>query len=142
MSHEVWRDNFQLQQALLGLLLTMNLILIYAAFVEVTLYMKKSQQALWLTGIFGALIILSLFSWGVLRIEPLKIMSFLFLFSPLPALALLNTSGTTIFLGLLAQLSVLGLLILQLTRQLKKVGESASKALFAGNLSWPRTPIQ
>lgn len=141
--HEVWHDNFhQLQQALLGLLLTMNLILIYAAFVEVTLYMKKSQQALWITGIFGALIILSLFSWGVLRIEPLKIMSFLFLFSPLPALALLNTSGTTIFLGLLAQLSVLGLLILQLTRQLKKVGESASKALFASNLSLPRTPIQ
>ena len=141
-SHEVWQANFQLQEGLLGLLLTMNLILIYTAFVEVTLYMKKSQQALWITGNFGALIILSLFSWGVLRIEPLKIMSFLFLFSPLPALALINTSGTTVFLGLLAQLSVLGLLTLQLTRQLKKAGESASKAIFAGNLSLPRTPIQ
>jgi hypothetical protein len=141
-SHEVWQANFQLQEGLLGLLVTMNLILIYTAFVEVTLYMKKSQQALWITGNFGALIILSLFSWGVLRIEPLKIMSFLFLFSPLPALALINTSGTTVFLGLLAQLSVFGLLTLQLTRQLKKAGESASKAIFAGNLSLPRTPIQ
>lgn len=138
LPHEVWhQENFGIQQALLGLLLTMNLILIYAAFVELMVYIKKSQQALWITGTLGALIILPLVFWGVLGIEPLKIMSFLCLFSPLPVLALIQASFTTIFLGLLAQWGVLGVLTLQLTRQIKKTGESSSKALFARNLSLP-----
>ncbi len=130
------QGTFKTPELLLGLLLTVNLILIYATIAEIMLFMKPSQRALWASGTLGAVFVLLVVSQGVLKIEPLKI-PFLWFFSPLPAVALVNASATTIFLGVLAQLSVLGLLTLQLTRQLHKAGESTSKAFFAKHLSLP-----
>lgn len=127
---EVWQEkNITLQQALLGLLLTLNLILIYAAIFELMVFMSKSKQVLWLVGTVGGGIVLPLIIGLNLGIEPLN-MPFIWLFSPLPILTLVHASIPTVLLGLLAQLGVLSLLTLQLTRQLQQVGESTSKRLF------------
>ncbi len=133
---DAWPDTFKIHEVLLGLFVTVNLILIYAAIAELMLFANKYQQALWASGILGSTIVVLIGVWGVLKIDPLTV-PFLWLFSPIPVLAVANASAPTIFLGLLAQLSVLGLLSLQLTRQLKKVGESDSKALFAERSSLP-----
>ncbi|MCA1993125.1 MAG: hypothetical protein LDL41_13970 [Coleofasciculus sp. S288] len=129
--HEVWQEeNIKLHQALLGLLLTLNLILIYAAIVELMVFMSKSKQLMWLLVIVGGGIVLPLVIGLNLGIEPIN-MPFIWLFSPLPILTLVNASIPTVLLGVLAQLGVLSLLTLQLTRQLQKAGESTTKMLFA-----------
>ncbi len=141
-SQEFWsHDSLTIQKAFLGLLLTMNLILIYAALAELMIFMKSSKQALWITGTVAAVIISLLVNWAVLGVEPLKI-PFLWLLSPFPVLTLVNASITEVFLGLLAQLSVLGLLTVQLTRQLQKAGESTSKALFTKPPSLPGSGLK
>jgi hypothetical protein len=132
----IGNENFTPQSALLGLLLTVNVILIYVAIAQLMLFMKHWQRLVWSFGTVGTQIGLLTVILCVWQIDPLQL-PFLWLFSPLPVLALTNASATTVFLGLLAQLSVLGLLTLQLTRQLHKAGESPSKALFAGHSSFP-----
>ncbi len=129
-------DNFTPQTALLGFLLTINVILIYAVIAHIVIFMKRLQQLFWAAGIVGTLIGLPL-TVGILQgLEPLKI-TLLWLFSPLPILVVANTSATNIFLSFLGQLAILGLLTLQLTRQLKKAGESNSKSLFSSPSSLP-----
>jgi hypothetical protein len=132
----IGNENFTPQSALLGLLVTVNVILLYVAIAQVMIFMKHWQRLVWSFGTVGAAVGLLIVVWSVLQIDPLQL-PFLWLFSPLPVLALTNASATTVFLGLLAQLSVLGLVTLQLTRQLHKAGESTSKALFAGHSSFP-----
>jgi hypothetical protein len=108
----------------------MNVILIYAAIAQVMLFMNRWKRSLWTVGTVSVLIGVPIAIGVVLGISPLEI-PFLWLFSPLPILALIKASATTVFLCLLAQLGILGLLTLQLTRQLQKAGESATKTLFS-----------
>lgn len=127
------RGDATVQLALIGLLLTINSTLLYAALAELMLFVKKSKQILWAGGIVGAVTVLAL----VLGTEGLK-MPFLWVLSPWPVIALVSqTEPAVFFLGLLAQVAILGLLTLQLTRQLKKAGESTSKVLFAQSPSLP-----
>jgi hypothetical protein len=130
------KGEFTTPRVLLGLLLTINVILIYAAIAQVMLFMNRWKRSLWAVGTVSVLIGVPIAIGVVLGISPLEI-PFLWLFSPLPILALINASATTVFLCLLAQLGILGLLTLHLTRQLQKAGESASKALFAEPPCWP-----
>ncbi len=122
---------------MVGWFLTLNVILIYTAIAQILLFMSKSQRLLWVTGTLGTFIGLPMIIGALMHLEPLQI-PLLWLFSPFPVLTLINASATTIFLGFLAQLSILGLLTFQLTRQLQKAGESASTALFVGHPSLPR----
>jgi hypothetical protein len=69
--------------------------------------------------------------FGLLSILP-SLHPVFWLFSAVPWVAVEHASTTTIFLSLLAQLSILTGLSWQLTRQLRQAGESASKALRAG----------
>ena len=118
---------------IIGLLLTINSTLLYAALAGLMVFMKKSRQRLGVAGIVGAVIVLAL----VLGTQGLK-MPFLWVLSPWPAIAFIGQmEPVTFFLGLLAQVAILGLLTLQLTRQLKKAGESTSKMLFAESPSLP-----
>ena len=130
------KESFTSLVALLGLLLTMNVILIYAAISQVMLFMNQWQRVLWIVGTVGVLVAVPLAISATLGITLLH-MPFVWLLSPLPILALTNASATTIVLGLLAQFSILGLLTRQLTRQLRHAGESDSKALFTKNSSLP-----
>lgn len=121
---------------LLGWLLTVNVLLLYAAIAQILLFMRKSQRLLWAMGSLGTLIGVPGVIGALMHLKPLEI-PFLWLFSPLPVFTLVHASAPTILLGFLAQLSILGLLTVQLTRQLQKAGESASKALFVGHPSLP-----
>ena len=119
--------------ALIGLLLTINSTLLYAALAGLMVFMKKSKRRLGAAGIVGAVIVLV----SVVGTQGLK-MPFLWVLSPWPAIAFIGQmEPVTFFLGLLAQVAILGLLTLQLTRQLKKAGESTSKMLFAESPSLP-----
>ncbi len=130
------QGNFTPLKVMMGWFLTLNVILIYAAIAQILLFMSKSQRLLWVTATLGTFIGLPVVIGALMHLEPLQI-PLLWLFSPLPILTLINASAPTILLGFLAQLSILGLLTFQLTRQLQKAGESASKALFVGHPSLP-----
>jgi hypothetical protein len=123
-------------KALLGLLLTLNVILIYVAIAQIMLFMSRWKQSVWIVGTVGVLVGTLLAIWATMGISPLHL-PFLWLLSPLPIVALTHATATTIFLGLLAQVSILGLLTLQLTRQFRKLGNSTSKKLFTQSLSLP-----
>jgi apolipoprotein N-acyltransferase len=56
----------------------------------------------------------------------------LWLFSTFPWAAIEYTQTTTIFLALLAELTVVALLNFQLNRQVRVLGESATKTLLSG----------
>ena len=128
--------DFTVPMALLGLLLTLNVILIYVAIAQVMLFMSKWKQSVWIVGTVGVLVGALLAIWATMGMSPLE-MPFLWLLSPLPIVAFTNATATTIFLGLLTQLGILGLLTLQLTRQFRKLGESTSKRLFTQSPSQP-----
>ena len=123
-------------KALLGLLLTLNVILIYVAIAQVMLFMSRWKQSVWIVGTVGVLVGALLAIWATMGISPLHL-PFLWLLSPLPIVALTDASVTTIFLGLLTQVGILGLLTLQLTRQFRKLGNSTSQGLFTQSPSLP-----
>ncbi len=132
------QEDFKIQQALIGLLLTINSTLLYAALAELMLFIKKSKQTLWVTGSVGTVLVSVL----VVGTEPLKT-PLLWVLSPWPAIAFVKPiEATAFFLGFLAQLAILGLSTLQLTRQLQKAGESTSKVLFAESLSLPNGGVR
>lgn len=125
---------FGLQQdvkipVLLGLVISFNLTLIYAALTQLILLMRVQKQELWVIGTLGALTGLPLVILGLVSFDPTKILG-LWLFTPFAGAAIQYASTVTVFLVLLGQWSILTLLTLQMTRQIRRVGESASKALF------------
>jgi hypothetical protein len=133
--------DFTVPMALLGLLLTLNVILIYVAIAQVMLFMSRWKQSVCIVGTVGVLVGGLLAIWATMGMSPLE-MPFLWLLSPLPIVALTNATATTIFLGLLTQLGILGLLTLQLTRQFRKLGESTSKRLFTQSPSLPLSGLK
>ncbi|MBD2016994.1 hypothetical protein H6F96_23875 [Microcoleus sp. FACHB-53] len=133
--------DFTVPMALLGLLLTLNVILIYVAIAQIMVFMSKWQQSAWIVGTVGVLVGGLLAIWATMGMSPLD-MPFLWLLSPLPIVAFTNASATTIFLGLLTQVGILGLLTLQLTRQFQKLGESTSKKLFTQSRSRPFSGVK
>ena len=114
-----------------GVIIGMNLILIYAAITQLFLFLKTRNQEIWAVGtICGAILL------------PPVILSMLLLTSEkYPVFWLSSTfpifwnsspyigSGTTILVSILSQWTVLVLLNLKLRSQLKLAGESASQAL-------------
>ncbi|NER48364.1 MAG: ABC transporter permease subunit [Symploca sp. SIO1A3] len=128
------QDNLTTLKAFFSVLLTMNLILLYGAINQLVLFLKTSKPELWATGVIGTVIALPFVISGILGVEVMQ-MPFLLMFSPFPMLALVNGSLTTVFFGLLAQLGVVGLLSLQLTKKLQKAGESESKGLLTSATS-------
>lgn len=131
-SHKSWEQNFSLFLGmLLGWLLTINVVLIYTALIDLMLLIKAQKWMLFGCTAFG-ITFFPLLSWYLLG-NKLLAAQFLLLFSPFPSviLTLLNGSSAaqTILLGILAQFGVLALLTLQLVGQLRKVGQSTSHAL-------------
>ncbi len=118
----------------LGVAFFVSLMMIYASLAQLMLLMKTPKRSLWAMGTVAAAIALPpmvLIVTGVSAAENPTI----WLFSTFPWAGLQSAATTTIFMALLSEWGVLGLLNLQLTRQLRLAGESASKALFAGRPS-------
>jgi hypothetical protein len=107
-----------------------SLMMIYASIFQLMLLMKTQKRSLWATGTIAALNVLLPIILGVLSIDTYTNPT-LWLFSTLPWVGIENATTTTMFMALLGEWGVLVLLNLQLTRQLRRAGESASKALFA-----------
>ncbi|HLO52056.1 MAG TPA: hypothetical protein VK211_26875, partial [Kamptonema sp.] len=116
-------------QIILALLYTISFLLICATISQVMLLMKTSKRAFWAAGTVAAAIILPPMILGVLSINPGENGGGLWLLTPFALDAIRYASINVIVSTLLAQFAFFGFLNFQLTRQLKKAGESASKAL-------------
>jgi hypothetical protein len=106
-----------------------SLMMIYASIFQLMLLMKTNKRSLWATGTIVALLVLPPMIIGVLCIDTIQNPT-LWLFSTFPWVGIEHATTTTMFMALLGEWGVLVLLNLKLTRQLRRAGESASKALF------------
>jgi hypothetical protein len=123
--------------ALIALAFAGILAVIYAALTQLILFMKTEQRLLWAAGVLLAVIILPPIILMLFFGDPSN-HTFVWLFSVIaPLLALYPTgdykTSFAPFLAILGHFAILGFLVSQLTRKLKKAGESATKALLAGN---------
>ncbi|MBD2364085.1 hypothetical protein H6G36_23350 [Anabaena minutissima FACHB-250] len=121
---------------LIALIFAGTLAVIYAALTQLLLLMKNGQRLFWTNGVLGAVIILPVVALAILFSYPGN-QTFLWLFSiAAPLVALSPPSGAsaiTSFFAIMGHTGILGLLLFQMTHQLKKVGESATKVLLASS---------
>ncbi|NEN93889.1 MAG: hypothetical protein F6K48_35430 [Okeania sp. SIO3H1] len=126
----LWHDNEIKLRAILTLILSLNLILIYAAIVQFVLLMKVKKPVIWAVGILGGLISLPPIAFFLLGLTPHS-NSNLWLFSTFPWLSIRYTSTAiaSMLIVIIGQWSVLALVTLQLTRKIRKLGRSNSQKL-------------
>ncbi|UKO97778.1 hypothetical protein [Nostoc sp. UHCC 0870] len=121
---------------LIALIFAGTLAAIYAALTQLLLLMKNGQRLFWTNGVLGAVIILPVVTLAIL-FSRIQNQTFLWLFSvAAPIIALSpsrDLSAMTAFLAIMGHTGILGLLLFQMTRQLKKVGESETKILLTGS---------
>jgi hypothetical protein len=111
--------------------LCISLMMIYATLAQLLLLMKTPKRGLWAAGAVGAAIILPPMFLGLSGMTPTNNPeAWLFFTFPWPALE--KTAMIAVFTSLIIELSVIILLNIQLTKQIKLAGESATKALLAG----------
>lgn len=121
------------RQAFASLILSLSIILIYAAIAQLMLMMKTPNRGIWTTGIIFAAIILPPSLLNVLSIVSGQNGGGLWLFTAFPWNYVMRHASVGLVLQtFLIQVIILGGLNWQLTRQLRLAGESASKALVAG----------
>lgn len=128
-------------KAIAGLLLCANLIGFYAILIQLMLIIRRKKPWIWAgstlsMAIFIPLLILSViqakFTSG-LQLPGLWLVSVF----GVPWIILEQTSAFTVLFSVLGQWAIMAGLIVQLTRQLKHIGESASKPLFANPNALP-----
>ncbi|WP_287242683.1 hypothetical protein [Okeania sp. SIO1H5] len=126
----LWHDNEIKLRAILTLIMSLNLILIYAAIVQLVLLMKVKKPAICAVGILGSLIYLPPIALLLLSISPDN-HSNLWLFSTFPWLSIdLNYPAiASMLIAIIGQWSVLTLVTLQLTKKIRKLGTSNSQKL-------------
>jgi len=123
-------ENLDKTKILLGAAFFASWIMIYASLVQLILMMRTPKRVIWAAGTVAATTCLPVTLLGVLGIFPDENPT-LWLFSTFPWVGLEYGTTTTVLMALLGKGIVLVLLNLQLRRQLKQVGESASKALLS-----------
>ncbi len=124
-------------EATWALVLTANLILLYATLTQLMLLMKTNKRALWAIGTTGAAIFLPPFVLSLLSIHPGQDGGGWWLFTPVAWNIVQHASVPLILQALAVQWTILGVLNGLLTKQLRLAGESESKALFASRSSSP-----
>ncbi len=115
---------------LLAMVLAFSLMLMYATIAQLMLLMKNPKRYIWTIGTIGVAMFLPSIILLVLGMSPAK-HPILWLFSTCPWAAIEYTQTTTIFMAFLAELAVVALLNFQLNRQVRVLGESATKALLS-----------
>ena len=124
-------SNFNRNQALLGVALFICLMMIYATIAQIMLMIKTPKRSFWTIGTIGAAIFLPPIILSMLRIGVSHHKTFLWLFSSWPWYGVQNSATTTIFMTCLGELSILALLNIHLVKQVRLMGESATKALLS-----------
>jgi len=117
-------------KALLVIALSISLMMIYATIAQLILLLKTPKRSFWAIGTLGAAIFLPPMILEFIGISSWKYPT-VWMFTTFPWVAIEHAGLITIFMALLADLSVLALLNFQLTRQVRLAGESATKALLA-----------
>ncbi|MEH1834716.1 MAG: ABC transporter permease subunit [Nostoc sp.] len=118
-------------KVLLTIALSISLMMIYATIAQLILLLKTPKRSFWAIGTLGAAMFLLPMILELIGISSWK-HSTVWMFTTFPWAAVESAEVTTVFMALLADLSVLALLNFQLTRQVRLAGESATKALLAG----------
>jgi hypothetical protein len=118
-------------KVILTLVLSFSLMLMYATIAQLMLLMKNPKPYVWAVGTIGVAMFLPSIILSVLGISPSENPT-LWLFSTCPWLAIQYSETTTIFMALLANFTVVALLNFQLNRQVRVLGESATKTLLSG----------
>jgi hypothetical protein len=117
-----------------------TLAMMYAALAQLVLFMKNRHRVFFANGVVIAAIVLPLIIPIILLQNPGN-QTFWWMFSIYaPVIPLFQGSsldGITAFLSILSQLSITTLLMFRLTKQLKKAGESSTKALLAEKVRTP-----
>ncbi|NEU76727.1 hypothetical protein PI95_030525 [Hassallia byssoidea VB512170] len=118
--------------AFLSLIFAGNLTIIYAGLAQLTLLMKTEQRVLWATGTVGAVMILPLVIVAMLFSNPGN-NTFAWLFSIAAPLIILYPTGypnsfISVFLAVICQWMIIGLVVFLLMRQLRKAGESTRRS--------------
>jgi hypothetical protein len=118
--------------AFLAVALCVGLMMIYATIAQLMLLLKTQKRYVWSVGSISALIILPPMVLQILGVYPREENALAWLFSTFPWAGLEYADSLTSCLVVLGQLTVITLLNYQLTKQVKVLGESATKALLAG----------
>lgn len=129
----LWNEpGFDKLKALLAVAFFICITLICATLAQLMLMMKTPKRLLWATGTIGAVLILPWILLFVLGIDP-DDNPIPWLFSSFPWIGIEEAATSVIAWALLTEFLIWGLLTVQLTRQLRKAGESATQALLAGH---------
>lgn len=122
--------------SLIALIFAGSLAVIYAVLTQLLLLMKNGQRLFWTNGILGVVIILPVVALAILFSNPGNHTFWWLLSVAAPLIALYPSgklSAMTTFLAIMAHAGILGLMLFRMTRQLKQVGESATRVLLAGS---------
>jgi|JI7StandDraft_1071085.scaffolds.fasta_scaffold00649_5 hypothetical protein len=114
-------------QVAISFVLMVNMILLSSAIVQIILLTKLPKPQVWAAGIIGIILSLPPVLVSFLASHNPQ-QSWLWLFS-VAVISIQQVSNTSIFIALLSQWTILTVLSFQLTRQLKKAGESTTKTL-------------
>lgn len=113
-----------------GLILLASTILIFASIAQLMLFMKNPKRAILASATLVSLTLIPLIVFSIFY-PYLANAPHLFLFTIMPMIGTQYVTGTTIIALLLGQWLAIAVLNLQITRQLKKAGESETKALLS-----------
>ncbi len=128
----LWPNSADKVPALSGLILNMSIIVLYSSIVQLMLLMKTPKRAIWAAGTVMGLIILPPIVFAFLSLSN---DSAAWLLSGFPWVSIESAATSTVLMAIVGQSLGLVLLNVQLTRQLHKAGESATKALLSGRSS-------
>ncbi|MFP4007056.1 MAG: hypothetical protein ACLFV6_03475 [Spirulinaceae cyanobacterium] len=119
--------------ALLGLVCTISIVLVYATIAQWMLMMKSHKRGVWAATTIMAAILMPLLGFAILTIDPTNsLYRGLWLFSATPSFATKMIAFSTVGWALLGEWTAIVLMNVQMSRQLKKAGESATQALLQG----------
>lgn len=119
--------------ASLAVVLAASIAMFYATIAQVVLLIKNQHRIFWTVGILSAMIVLPVIV--ATMFSSVGNNPYLWLFSVAAPIFLLSPSGmlqphfVTLFIAILAYWSIVGFLVFQLTKKLRKAGESETKAL-------------
>lgn len=123
--------------AFLSLALMVVLMAVYAIVYQIMLFGKTQNPQIWAIGTISAMVVLPPLMLVLLSIKPESNAGFLWLFSIAAPLVPLYSLGSelsimAVILGIICQCGILASLNLQLRQQLRKSGESQTKAILSG----------
>lgn len=113
-----------------GLLLSANIILLYAVVAQLILTVKSQKRAIWATVGIASLIVVPPLSFGFAEIMP-RYSPGVWLFTFLPATATEYATLSTIIISVLGQWLAIALVSLQMTNRLRQIGASETKMLLS-----------